>query len=370
VATLILKATEKCNSNCYYCDVVTKQHTGTSMTLEVLETCFKRINAFLQADPHEKVDILWHGGEPLLVGPEFYESAAEFQQEHCAGTKDRISHSVQTNLTCFHEGFLRPFARLGITSLGTSYDPDPNMRGPGVPRDSETYNSRFMEALALVEHRQLAWGVIYVVTKRSMARPLDLFFFLTNLTIGKGFNMNPVLIYDDRRQDVAISPKEYADFLGAVFPSWWRDRHRYPDVQPFKGLVNSIIHGNKSLACMDSGDCTYDHVNVAPDGSTSQCGRSADWGLLDYGNIADRPLADILRDEKRRQLDERVQLLPRGECDRCRFWDICHGGCPLDAYAKHKSFMHKSEWCDAKRGFLEQYFEPITGARFEGAVVS
>jgi radical SAM protein with 4Fe4S-binding SPASM domain len=103
------------------------------------------------------------------------------------------------------------------------------------------------------------------------------------------------------------------------------------------------MHGHLSLSCGDSGACTYKHINVAPDGETSQCGRSADWGLLQYGNISDKSFAEILGDQQRNQLAQRLEILPDGEYRGCRFWDICHGGCPLDVYSQNQSFMHKSD---------------------------
>jgi len=365
MATVILKATEKCNSNCYYCDVVRKQETGTSMPLDILELAFIRFDSYLKSYPEERIDILWHGGEPLLLGAEYYRSAIELQEQHCPETKSRIKHSVQTNLTCFTEDFVDIFRKLGITAVGTSFDPEPNMRGPGRKIDSQKYNKRFINALSILEGHGFGWGMIYVVTKKSLLRPLDVFFFLTNLKLTGGVNFNPVLIYDEERKDVAITPAEYVEFLGAIFPYWWKNRHRYPDIEPFKSLVKNIIDGHRSLGCVDSGSCTYHHINLAPDGETSQCGRSADWGLLPYGNIKDRSIEEILGDGQRRQLADRVEYLRDNDCDGCRFWDLCHGGCPLDAYSKHSDFMYKSEWCGAKKGFIEKYFEPITGAKFK-----
>lgn len=365
MATLILKATEKCNSNCYYCDVVRKEKTGASMPLEVLETVFARSNEFLEAKPGEQVEIIWHGGEPLLLGPGYFQSALEIQERLCPATEDRISHSIQTNMTCFTEEFVEVFRRLGITSVGTSFDPEPHMRGPGKKIDSDTYKRKFIKALGLLERHDLSWGMIYVVTKKSLADPLGVFAFLTNLCLTGGVNMNPVLIYDDERRGVAVTPEEYVDFLGAIFPTWWEHRRRYPNLGPFKSLKEIIIDGKMSLGCGDSGRCTYVHINVAPDGEASQCGRSADWELLPYGNVADKSFDEILHDPQRDQLAERVRTLPGGECRDCRFWEICHGGCPLDAWSQHKSFMHKSEWCEARRGFIERHFEPVTGVRYE-----
>ena len=131
MAVLIVKATEQCNSNCYYCDVVTKKSTGKSMPLDILETAFIRVNEYLEEHPEERVEILWHGGEPLLLGPDYYEEAHKLQEAHCQGTTARITHSMQTNLTCLNEEFVDVLKKLGMTGLGTSYDPEPHLRGAG-----------------------------------------------------------------------------------------------------------------------------------------------------------------------------------------------------------------------------------------------
>ena len=367
MATVILKVTEKCNSNCIYCDVVLKAKTGRSMPLDILETVFFRINEYLLDYPEEEIQLIWHGGEPLLVGPKYYAKAIEFQDRRCSKTKTRIKHSIQTNLTCFRENFLSLFKKLGILTVGTSYDPLPHIRGWGREINSAEYNKKFMENLKVLERNGIGWGLIYVVTKRTLEKPLDVFFYLTNLLLSGGINFNPVLIYDDERKDIAISPMEYVEFLASIFPYWWQNKHRFPDVEPFKSLVANIIEGQTRLGCVDSGSCTYHHINIAPDGESSQCGRSDDWGLLQYGNIQELSFSEIIGNSQRYQLEERVERLKNNDCKGCRFWNLCHGGCPLDAYSKHKSFMYKSEWCQSKKVFIEKYFEPITGVRYEPA---
>jgi len=87
--------------------------------------------------------------------------------------------------------------------------------------------------------------------------------------------------------------------------------------------------------------------------------------LLEYGHLSRHSFAEILADPQRKVLLGRNQILREGECRDCRFWSICHGGCPLDAQAGAGSFLQKSPWCTAKRGFIEKYFEPVTGVRFQ-----
>jgi uncharacterized protein len=365
MATLIFKATEKCNSNCAYCDVIHKEQKIASMPLDMLELIFIRIDEFLKARPEEHFNVTWHGGEPLLLGSGYFLRAWELQEKRCPETKSRISHAVQSNLTLFSEEFIEPLSRLGIRQMGSSYDPEPHMRGPGPEIDSNLYNRLFMEGTGLAERHGFNWGLIYVVTRKSLARAREIFFFLTNLRLHGGVHFNPVLTYDETRQHLAVTPEEFSDFLGTLLSLWWPHQERYPIVQPFHGLKHNLQENGRSLGCGDSGQCAYSYVSISPEGEASHCGRSSDWGLLKYGNIQDRSLEDIFRDEQREQLLARNEILPRTECQGCRFWTICHGGCPLDAWWKHRSFAHKSEWCEAKRGFIERYFEPITGLTFQ-----
>ncbi|MBM4275126.1 MAG: radical SAM protein [Deltaproteobacteria bacterium] len=360
MATVIFKPTEACNARCIYCDVVQKKpRAPVTMPLETLELFFSRINEFLREKPGEEMEVIWHGGEPLLLGPDYFYQAFHFQEKHCAQTGSRIRHSIQSNLTLFSREFTDVMKKLGITSFGTSYDPIENLRGLGRKRDSQAYNRRFMEGIRLVEEEGFGWGIIYVVTKLSLAKPLEIFRFLSNFSPSGAFMFNPVLLYGRELEHLKVTPEEYADFLGAIFPVWWRHRNEFPQVEPFSSLVGNLLEDSRSLMCCDSGACAHHHINLLADGSMSQCGRSADWGLLDYGSIFDKSFSEVLADPQRDVLLERNTILPETKCKGCRFWDICHGGCPLDAWSASRSFLHKSEWCYAKKGFIEKYFEPL-----------
>lgn len=362
MATIIFKPTEKCNSNCVYCDVVVRKQPKT-MSLDLLELIFQNIDKYLKNDPLDGIQLIWHGGEPLLLGEDYFQKAFELQEKHCPETKHRINHAIQSNLTLMNENFLRLFRQLGINQVGTSFDPIANVRGPGAERDSGTYNSRFLKGLNMLEKHRFGWGFIYVVTKKSLERPLDIFYYLTNLKLNGGFMLNPVLVYGEDRENIGITTEEYADFLGTIFPVWWKHRNRYPEVNPFKMFVENILEKKKTVGCEDTGRCAYGHVYIGPSGEASQCGRAGDWEIISYGNIKERSLIDIMKDEQREQFIERNDILLNGECKGCPWWEFCHGGCPLDSYIKHKDFKHRTNRCEGKKLFLEKYFLPITGAR-------
>jgi uncharacterized protein len=362
MAVVIFKAVEKCNSNCIYCDVIKKQQNQI-MDFNLLELIFKKMNEYLIANPEERIAFTWHGGEVCLLGADYFRRAIEIQDTYCTQTKSRIDHQVQSNLTLINQDIIDMFKQLGIKQIGSSFEPIPHMRGFGKKRDSETYNRKFMNGVNLLNKNHFTWGIIYVVHRKSLEMPLEIFYYLTNLNIRSHPNFNQIKMFGEDKHNLDISGEEFADFLGAIFPEWWKNRHRYPNVQPFARFTQYIQDHTLSLVCELSGSCSHKWLYIGPDGETSQCGRAGDYNIFQYGNIKDRSFQEIMQDGKRDQFLERQIQLPKTECKDCRFWGICHGGCPLDAYMIYQDFTHRSPSCDAVRIFIERYFEPITGLK-------
>lgn len=118
MVAIIAKVTEAFNSHCAYCDVVTKPHQQTAtMTGAVLECLYRRVNDYLAEDRSRSCEIVWHGGEPLLAGVDFYTTAAELCERLCPTTRNRINHCLQTNLTQLTGDFIAlRFHRFAISS--------------------------------------------------------------------------------------------------------------------------------------------------------------------------------------------------------------------------------------------------------------
>lgn len=361
--TIIFKATERCNANCAYCDVVHKRSIP-DMSMDTLRLVLTRVDSYLKSKPLEHVNLTWHGGEVLMLGADYLNAAARLQEECCPSTKDRISHLMQSNLTLLTPELVAALRNLGIASVGTSYDPLDNVRGFGGGRDSDSYNRRFLKGVSLLEESGMSWGVIYVVTKKSLAFPRELFYFLTNLSAG--VMINPVLVHGGNQPGLEITAVEYADFLGEMFKEWWPARDRYSMVRPFSEYYGYYTDKDPGLVCTRSGSCGHNHMYIGPQGQLSHCSASADWGLVDYGNIRDTGIEEVFGREKRADWRQRSSVLAAGDCKGCRFWDICHGGCPMDSLAVHGDLRHKSDWCASTKLFLTKYFEPITGLRYEG----
>lgn len=362
--TIIFKATEACNANCVYCDVVHRKKPRT-IPLPLLKVAFERFNEYLLANPAEEIQVIWHGGEPCMAGIELYRAALSYLTDICPHTRNRIRFAVQSNLTMINQDFIDTFKAMGIDTIGTSYEPIHGVRGLGKKRDSLLYNKKFFDGINLLKANGMSWGFIYVVTRAVLDRPLEIFHHLTNLKLKGGFDLHPVLVYDDaaeESQKSGITQEEFADWLGTVFAEWWPNRHRYPEVDPFASYLHHYTGCANGYGCSDAPTCGL-HLYIGPDGETAQCGRAADWDILLYGNIKDKSLQEIFADPQRKLIDNRQNVLPDSDCKGCEYWSICHGGCPLDAYNGSKDFNTKSDQCLSKKLFLKKYFEPITGLR-------
>lgn len=92
--SVLVMPTDHCNMNCVYCFNGRRTIQGEQLMSE--ETLTKMFEIIIPAYP--EIRFIWHGGEPLLMGKEFYERMLEIQRRiNTRGAK--IKNSIQSNLT-------------------------------------------------------------------------------------------------------------------------------------------------------------------------------------------------------------------------------------------------------------------------------
>jgi uncharacterized protein len=323
------------------------------MSGALLATLFERAGEFLLACPGARLEIQWHGGEPLLGGPEFYRAAHALAGEHCSGAGGRLRHSMQTNLTLLTETLVEPLLRLGLRSLGTSFDPEPEVRGRGDPPDSRDYAQRFLRGLGVVERHRIPWGLVYVVTRRSLPRPLEAFIFLTNLGPPLGLDLNP-MVPSPGSEELAPAPDEYAEFLGAIFPYWYQHRSRFSAVQPFSGLVGARL--GRALPAGRG-------LVVLPDGTVKGTRAGLGGRSEALGHLAESSLEHLLARSAALERSSEAAARDDAGCRGCGLWRECHGLRTMDAFSHHQTLISESPWCHARKRFVEQWVEPTVGVR-------
>jgi uncharacterized protein len=334
------------------------------MDIELLEHVYHKVNSFLMRNPNDNMEIVWHGGEPTLLGSSYIDKAVEILNKVCEKTKKRISHTVQSNLTIINEDIIRSFKNLGIKGIGTSYEIHPNIRGIGKRIDSDKYNKKFLEGLELLKKNKITYGIIYCVTKRSLKYdPIDIFYHIANLLDGGGLQFNRIRVYGKDEQDLNVSDEEFAHFNGTVFKEWWKYKYTLPMVHHFSRLYHNVKNKRNDGFCTNTGRCGYLWCEITPNGDVTHCCEST---ITDqyFGNIKDNELEYFYQYPLREEIIKRNYSLPQGVCKDCRFWLVCNGGCPWIAYNLFKDF-NRPEDCKARKIFFEKYFEPVTGLKID-----
>ncbi len=362
---IIFKPIRKCNANCVYCDVIKKDHDKI-MNFSLVKVIFQKINEYLMMYPDKTISFTWHGGEVCMLGSDYFLEVLNIQNKYCTDTKSRIEHLVQSNITMINQKIIDVLINLGVNTIGTSFDPIPGIRGLGKNRDSYLYTEKFLDGVDLLRKNNINWSIIYVVHKKSINKAKEIFYYLTNLNIEGSPSFNRLHIYGNEYLELKIEPEEFADFLGEILPIYWNNRNsRFIEVIPISNFVKKVESNIDSLSCVYSGNCAYNSLYIGPEGETSQCGSTADFNLMNYGNILNQSLDQIYHNEERNIFFERQIHLQENECKDCRLWGICHGECPIDAFMKYKTFFKPSPNCQWLKIFIKKYFEPITGLKVD-----
>jgi len=357
----IVKPTAACNGACIYCSAYKDDPSKLrKMSLEELQFLYSRLTEYVEATGLKKISILWHGGEPLLMGPRFFSEAADLSDQLTARTGVAMGHLIQSNITLVSDALVPVLRRLlGNRRLGTSYDPIAGIR---LLKGNKSYDTLWRAGLDKLQAGGLNVGVVYVVHALSLKKAHEIYHQFKEMDLRGGLRFNP--LYSEglakRSEHLHITPRQWGEFLLDLWDAWNEDGRTIP-VAPLDGW-EALADGKKArLSCAFSGSCTKGFSGIEADGTVYSCGRSLDGELLPFGNIHDAPLADILESDSRHAFLNRQEWLLMGECAGCRWWSFCHGGCPNDAYLAYGDMMRKTYWCEGRKLFLDRRYAERTG---------
>lgn len=332
-----------CNMNCTYCYYLEKKNLYESvrnfkMSDEVLESF---IHQYIQSQKVPKVTFVWQGGEPSLLGIDFYKKVVRLQEKY-KGNKT-IENSFQTNGTLLNDEWCRFFADnkflVGVSIDGPQWLHDKYRRyknGKGSFRD-------VMRAIELLKKHRAEFNTLTVVNDYNGKYPRDVYRFLKSIE-SKFIQFIPIVEQSaDPKEDTpvelispdfqgkaevtewSVNPLQYGKFLATIFDEWVkRDVGKY-FVNIFDATLANWVNQNPGL-------CTFDET----------CGEAAvlefngDLYSCDHwvyhenylGNIMKTPLIDLMKSEKQINFGLRKEYDLPEQCNKCKFKKICRGGCP------------------------------------------
>ncbi len=358
---VIIKPTTACNGTCLYCSTESGPTGKPFMPKESLKGLFGAFARWLRRDPSRSLDLIWHGGEPLMSGLDFYDTVIAEQDRMFQEDLGRVRNYLQSNLTLLTDEWIPRFEKLLANGgIGTSVEIVEGIRGLG---NGDSLMDKWLSAVGLLHDHGLSTGVLYIVHKRSLGLAGDLYDFFQSLPGMATVRFNP--LYKEGRgrfrpsKPLHLKPDEYGQFLVNLWKVWRKDGLSL-NVAPLGEWARAWLGDPSGLCCDSGGRCHETHLGIGPDGSVYGCGRALESRLQRFGNIFDDDLNRILKHPMRIRLASRASRLQEGPCQDCSFWKICQGGCPVDGWIYYGDVFRETYFCPSRKRLFE-YFETVFG---------
>ena len=367
-STMVKPAGSACNQDCTYCYYLDKavQYGGREAVMPdaLLE---EYIRQYIQANAVDTVTFCWHGGEPLLLGLDFYRKAVAFQKEYSEGK--RVINTIQTNATLIGEDWCR-FFRDNDFLVGVSLD------GPKDIHDSFRHDKggrptwdKGMASVNMLRRNGVEFNTLSVVNKRCEGRGKEIYRFFKSIgsrymqflpavehVVDKPGFHRPVIVSPQtegaRLAPWSVSAKGYGRFLCDIFDEWVVQDVGNWFVQMFDATLANYCGVQPGVCSM--GETCGDCLVVEHNGDVYNCDHFVYPKYL-LGNIKERPLADIYNDPKRFQFGVAKRATLPKDCMGCKFYFACRGECPKHRFDKGKDGSPKNSLCAG----LKMYFEHV-----------
>lgn len=322
-----------CNLGCRYCYYLKKEHLypkGKSFRMpdDILETFIvQRINA----SPDPVIRFSWHGGEPTILGLDYFRKVVTLQRKH-QPPRRRITNDIQTNGILLDEGWCRFLKTEGFT-VGFSLDGPQEMHDAyRVTRGQKPTHEQVMRGYRLLQQHRVPCDILCVVHAQNVEYPTQVYRFFKQIKARYLGFIPLVEPQSDAENGVSyrtVSAQAFGAFLCTIFDEWKSQDIGQVIVQMFEEVAKTAFEQEHAL-CIFRKACG-DVPVVEHNGDFYSCDHFVDKEHL-LGNINETPLVELIDSPKQRAFGQaKLNTLPR-YCRECEVLAMCHGGCPKDRF--------------------------------------
>ncbi len=343
-----------CNLDCSYCFFLSTEllYPGSRFRMadELLETYLRQLIEAHAGMP--EVQIAWQGGEPTLMGLDFFRRSVELAQRYLRAGQ-RAAYTIQTNGTQLDAEWAA-FFREHDFLVGLSID------GPREMHDAYRVNKggkgsfdQVLAGLAHLREAEVEWNALTTVHAANQARGGEVYRFLRDECGARFIQFIPIIervaeaaedgtvpwtswrdrpLYQQEGERVtarSVGGEEYGRFLIDVFEEWVRRDVGEVYVQMFDVALANWFGEPPSL-CNHSETCGL-ALALEHTGDLYSCDHFVEPAYR-LGNIQETHLRDLVASEQQQRFGaDKRDTLPR-YCLECDVRFACHGGCPKDRF--------------------------------------
>jgi uncharacterized protein len=332
-----------CNLDCKYCFYLGKEnlYPDTRHWAMSRDTLERYIRQYIDAQPFDEVHFAWQGGEPTLLGVDFFRAVIELQKQYANGKS--IHNALQTNATLIDDEWGEFLAENNFLT-GVSIDGPRELHDYyRVDKGNAPTFDRVMRGITKLKEHKAEFNTLTVVHRQNSKYPLEIYRFLKE--IGSGF-MQFIPIVERKATDPdtdglvliqpsfpnpaevtdwSVEPKAYGNFLARIFDEWVKQDVGKYFVQIFDVALESWLGLEPSL-CVFRKTCGS-ALAMEHTGDVYSCDHFV-YPEHKLGSIAETPLAELASSHQQKVFGENKRdLLPR-MCRACEVRFACNGECP------------------------------------------
>jgi len=323
--TLLVKpASADCNLRCEYCFYLEKcrlypETVKHRMPDDVLEQMIKGY----MATPQPMYSIGWQGGEPTLMGVDFFKKVIEFQQRY--GQRGaRVGNGLQTNATLITDEMAELFGEYHFL-LGCSLD------GPSEIHDryrldagGKPSHANVLQGLQTLERHNVEFNILVLVSQSNVSRAREVYRYLRDT--GYLYHQYiPCVEFDEAGNllPFAITGEEWGEFLCELFDEWYQQDTQTVSIRHFDSILCKMVDGVNNVCVMGDNCCQY--LVVEHNGDIYPCDFFVEESLK-IGNVMDISWEEALISPIYREFGaQKAQW--NNACDVCDFLALCGGDC-------------------------------------------
>jgi len=343
----------RCNLDCSYCFYLEKEKLytdagGMRMKPEVLETY---IRDYIAAQPAPVVSFAWQGGEPTLLGVEFFRMAVALQAKYAQGKT--IENAFQTNGVLLDDEW-GEFLAANRFLVGISIDGPAHLHDAyRVDKGGQPTFDRVMAGLQVLKKHKIEFNTLTTVHRKNSRQALEVYQFLRK--IGSGYlQFIPIVernaastdnglwlapppdhedaaALDSQVTEWSVRPAEYGQFLITIFDEWVQHDVGKIFVQQFDAALANWT-GHPAGVCIFSENCGR-ALAVEHNGDLYSCDHYV-YPRYKLGNLMNTAIATLVDSPEQQAFGlAKSATLPR-YCRECPVRFACHGECPKHRFLK------------------------------------
>jgi len=325
-----------CNLACSYCFFLDKEllYPGSKfrMSDEVLENYIRQL---IKAHRNPQVTVAWQGGEPTLMGIDFYRRAIELQEKYRKPGMI-FENTMQTNGTLLDDEWCRFFKENDFL-IGISIDgPQEIHDSYRVDKKGQGTFDKVMHGLRLLQKHDVEYNVLTTINRINADHPLEVYCFLRDEAKTDWIQFIPVVDRVDeeghtlsqkgsRVSSQSVLPEQFGSFLSRIFDEWARNDVGRVFVQTFEASARRWLS-------LPSGMCVFEEtcgigLALEHNGDLYSCDHFVEPDYL-LGNILEKEILELAASERQYRFGQNKRDMLPQICRECDVLFACRGECP------------------------------------------